>query len=230
MEKQPALSVVIIAKNEENEIEECLKCIARQKIRPEIIVVDGQSSDRTFSIAKKYADRIVLELKPNGVCDARNLGFKVASADIVAYCDADTRPPADWTEKILSLMQNNICIGGPLVPYSGNKKVARILKICTNWLPRFLQHFNCPSICGANMTFKKEVLEKNPFKTSILEDWDMGNRLRKKGGVKFFKELKMPVSDRRYAKNFYLMSFKYYILNYIRIKLGQKLVTNGYWK
>lgn len=230
MEKPPTISVIIIAKNEEDEIENCLKCIASQKIRPEIIVVDGQSSDKTFSIARKYADRIVLELKPSGVCDARNLGFKVASGDIVAYCDADARPPADWTEKILNLMQDNICIGGPIVPYNNNKKVARILKISTNFIPRLFQRFNYPFICGPNMIFKKKILEKNPFRMPIIEDWELGNRLRKKGRVKFFKELKMPVSDRRYSKNFFLMSFKYYFLNYIRLKLGQNLKTDGYWK
>ena len=50
------ISVCIIARNEDNHIEECLK-----RLRPckfEVIVVDTGSIDRTMELAKKYTDNI----------------------------------------------------------------------------------------------------------------------------------------------------------------------------
>ena len=221
------ISVIVPAKNEENCIEHCLKRLANQKVRPEIIVVDGHSADRTRSIAKKYADKIILDRK-KGISDARNLGFRAASGSIVAYCDADSRPSANWTKNILRLMRDNICISGPLF-CKGSMKTKYSMRIWINWFPRFTAYLNYPLICGPNMAFRKEILEQNPFRGKILEDFELGNRLRKKGKIKFCKELQMPISGRRYEKKFYRMCLKYYIPNYIRILLGKETKEKDYW-
>ena len=53
------LSAFIITKNEENKIEKTLKNI--KDIVDEIVIIDGYSTDRTCSIAKKYGARITLD-------------------------------------------------------------------------------------------------------------------------------------------------------------------------
>ena len=56
MSKVP-ISVCLIAKNEEKNIEECLK-----RIKPygfEIIVTDTGSTDKTKEIAARYADKVL---------------------------------------------------------------------------------------------------------------------------------------------------------------------------
>ena len=50
------ISVCIIAKNEEANIERCLSSLAPYGF--EIVVVDTGSTDRTKEIAAKYTDRI----------------------------------------------------------------------------------------------------------------------------------------------------------------------------
>ena len=51
------ISVIVPAKNAESTIEECL--ISVQRNNPaEIIVVDGNSSDRTVEIARRYTEEI----------------------------------------------------------------------------------------------------------------------------------------------------------------------------
>ena len=50
------LSVVIITKNEENNITECLASV--RGWADEIVVVDDESRDRTVSIAQEFTDRI----------------------------------------------------------------------------------------------------------------------------------------------------------------------------
>ena len=50
------LSVVIIAKNEEQKLPDCLKSVAWAR---EIIVVDDESSDRTVEIARTHEARVI---------------------------------------------------------------------------------------------------------------------------------------------------------------------------
>jgi len=217
-----SVSVVVVAKNEEKYIENCLKCLKNQTLKPEIIVVDGHSTDRTFSIAKKYADKVVKDNK-KGVADARNIGWKIAKGDIVAYCDADCLPTKDWVEKISKLMNNNVCIFGPLIPYEGKTKVKLGLKVWGDLFLEAISLLGYPCICAANVAFKRSVLKKYSFRYDMLEDFDIGNRIRKIGRVKFYRELYMPISARRFKKGFHRLAFKYYLINYFRLKLGKEM-------
>jgi len=221
------ISVVVCAKNEEKYIKKCLQCLKRQTMKPEIIVVDGNSTDKTYDIAKKYADKIVREKKHEGIAKARNLGWKTAKGDIIAYCDADCLPPNDWIEKISKLMKDNICIFGPLIPYDARIEARIGLKVWGDLFLRAISKLDYPCICASNAAFKKEILKKHPFRLNFLEDFDLGNRLRKVGKVKCCKELYMLISARRFKKGFHRTAFKYYLLNYFRLKLGKK--QKMYW-
>jgi (heptosyl)LPS beta-1,4-glucosyltransferase len=55
MRIQNKISVIIIAGNEESNIEDCLKSAAWAD---EIIVVDSESADRTVEIAKRYTPNV----------------------------------------------------------------------------------------------------------------------------------------------------------------------------
>jgi Glycosyltransferases involved in cell wall biogenesis len=52
--KNNKLSVIIIARNEEKMIEDCLKSV--RQLADEIILVDTGSTDKTVEIAKRYGD------------------------------------------------------------------------------------------------------------------------------------------------------------------------------
>jgi glycosyltransferase involved in cell wall biosynthesis len=223
------VSAVVCAKNEEKYIERCLKCLKEQTLRPEIIVVDGHSTDKTVSIAKNYADKIVKDNK-KGVADARNVGWKTAKGDIIAYCDADCIPPKNWIENISKLMNGNICIGGPLYPYDGDSLMKIAYKFWTDFSTRFYGFLGLQYIWGSNMVLKKEILKKYPFRTNILEDYDLARRIKKTGKIRYFKELLMPVSSRRMKYGFHITMFKYYARNFLRIRFGYKERAKAYWK
>jgi glycosyltransferase involved in cell wall biosynthesis len=224
-----SISVVVIAKNEQKYIGKCLNCLKSQTLRPEIIVVDGHSTDRTVSIAKKYADKVVKDNK-KGVGDARNVGWKIAKGDIVAYCDADCLPTKGWVEKISKLMDKNICISGPLYPYDGDALMKIAYKFWTDYSTRFYGFLGLQYIWGSNMAIKKEILRKHPFRTNILEDYDLVRRIRRIGKVKYFKELLMPVSSRHMKYGFHITMFKFYARNFLRIRFGYKEKADAYWK
>ena len=215
------ITVVVPARNEEKNIERCLKSLKNQEVKPEIIVVDGHSTDRTRKIARKYA-KVILDNK-KGVGDARNLGWKHARTDIVAYADADSRAPRDWTRKIIENMNGCVAVGGPIVPINGSWGTRANLKLWTDYMFRFLNRINQTCLCGSNMAFPRKVLRKHPFRANLMEDTEIANRLRKVGKIKYMKGLRMFISPRRYEESFYRMSLKYYIPNFIRMKLFNEI-------
>jgi len=87
---KPRISVVIPAYNSEQYIEETLKHVIHQTLKPyEIIVVDDCSSDRTRMIARKYSSRIVVHEENLGIGASRRDGALNAEGDYVAFCSSD---------------------------------------------------------------------------------------------------------------------------------------------
>ena len=96
------ISVVVPSYNEEKNIGECLGSLNRQilsRTEYEIIVVDGNSADRTREIAAPLADLVFVQTSPR-VGGARNDGATRAKGEIVAFTDADCIAPADWLLRI----------------------------------------------------------------------------------------------------------------------------------
>lgn len=94
------LSVIIITKNEEAMIEDCLKSV--QHLAGEIIVVDTGNTDKTNEIAKKYQARIV-KTSEAGYAAFRNAGLKEAKGDWVLFVDADERVTPELSAEIPAL-------------------------------------------------------------------------------------------------------------------------------
>lgn len=81
------VSAIILTKNCENLIEECLESI---KWIDEIVVVDDHSTDTTVDIVKKHKDVTVVEGEGD-FSRKRNLGAKNANGEWLFYIDADER-------------------------------------------------------------------------------------------------------------------------------------------
>lgn len=96
------LSVVIIAKNEEEKLPDCLKSV---NWADEIILVDSGSTDDTIKIAKEFGSRIVNE-KTGSYSKWRNKGMKRAKSDWVLYVDADERVTPQLRKEIQSTINN----------------------------------------------------------------------------------------------------------------------------
>lgn len=81
------ISAIIIAKNAENLIADCLESVS---FCDESIVINNESTDRTAEIAKKMGAKVFV----HGTCDfseLRNYGLKKAEGDWVLYVDVDER-------------------------------------------------------------------------------------------------------------------------------------------
>lgn len=98
------LSVIVIAKNEEDKILTCLESV---KWVDEIIVVDNASRDKTKEIAKKFTEK-VFSVEMDDFSHLRNFGFEKTKGDWVLYVDADERVLKDLREEINSLISDSV--------------------------------------------------------------------------------------------------------------------------
>jgi len=94
------LSVVIITKNEEANIKECLESV---KWTDEIIIVDDNSADRTAQIAQNYTDRI-FQKKMDVEGRHRNWAYAQARNNWILSLDADERVTPELKEEIAEVI------------------------------------------------------------------------------------------------------------------------------
>lgn len=95
--KNIKISVVVIAKNEELMLKDCLSSV---EWADEIILVDTGSTDKTRLIAKEYGANII-EHANGSFSDWRNAGLKEAKGEWIFYVDADERVSATLKQEIL---------------------------------------------------------------------------------------------------------------------------------
>ncbi len=98
------LSVVILTKNEEARIEECIRSVLGWA--DEIIVADDESTDRTKEIAESLGAKVIVK-KMDIEGKHRNWAYSLAKNDWVFSLDADERFTAELKEEIIKILANN---------------------------------------------------------------------------------------------------------------------------
>ncbi len=106
------LSVVVITKNEESRIRECLQSVAWVS---EIIVLDDHSTDRTAEIAREFTDR-VFQRAMDIEGKHRNYAYSLAVNDWVLSLDADERVTPELRDEIISVLSNRPSCNGYTIP------------------------------------------------------------------------------------------------------------------
>ena len=81
------ISVIIITKNEEENIGDCLKSV---EWADEIIVVDSESKDKTIEIAENFSAKVFVK-KWEGFSIQKKYALNIASNELVLNLDADER-------------------------------------------------------------------------------------------------------------------------------------------
>lgn len=187
------VSVVIIARNEEDSIARCIKSVKKQNYRnKEIIVVDDGSTDRTDEIAEKAGAKTIRNEKNLGIARSFNAGIKASKGDVVITFHADAEMIGnDWIKNILKTLDRDDvgAVTGYRIPkFAGNpnpiekvhlyfagayiaSKPTEVREI--KWLP---------TRCDA---FKRKALEEvgyfNPRLKVSGDCIDISTRLRNRG-------------------------------------------------
>jgi glycosyltransferase involved in cell wall biosynthesis len=215
-QKNPFVSVVIPALNEEKFLPKALESLRKQDYKNfEIIVVDNNSTDKTAEIAKSFGAKVVFE-KNKGVGFARQTGFLAAQGEIIATTDADTILPKNWLSEIVKRFQedeNLSAFGGLWNLYSGTLFAKFAVKhfIFLVWkLDKFFS--GGWSLPGCNMAVKKaDFLKVGGFNVNIKlgEDADLSQKLKSVGKVVLDPNFRVQTSGRRFKDGLFWALFTY---------------------
>jgi glycosyltransferase involved in cell wall biosynthesis len=84
------VSVVVVVRNGERHLADALASLeAQTRAAGEVVLVDGQSTDRTATIARSF-ERVRYVRQPDlGLASARNLGIARSTLPLVAFLDHD---------------------------------------------------------------------------------------------------------------------------------------------
>lgn len=97
-----AISVVIIARNEETNLEECLKSCTFAK---EIILVDDNSTDKTVEIAISFGAKVFTRSLNSNWGAQQTFAIKQATCPWIFLIDADERCSEDLQKEILETVK-----------------------------------------------------------------------------------------------------------------------------
>ncbi|MDK2890563.1 MAG: hypothetical protein PWR21_1195 [Methanoculleus sp.] len=200
------ISVVVPTYNEEQNIERCLRSLADQTVPREtyeIIVVDGDSKDRTRELAEPLADQVFIQTSKR-VGGARNDGAMAASGEIVATTDADCILPRDWVERIgRNFAEREIVqLYGTVYPIEGGLR-NRLSLFGANIFSRLGYHTRTIYFTlGCNTAFDREAFVRAGMYRCIDagDDLEIAQRMRKLGKVYLDPRLKVGFSMRRYQQ------------------------------
>ncbi len=94
-----SLSIILITKNEEANLKDCLESVS---FADEIIVVDSQSSDKTQEIARSFGVKLEITSDWPGFGPQKNRALNLATQDWVLSIDADERVTPELKQEILT--------------------------------------------------------------------------------------------------------------------------------
>lgn len=107
------LSAVVLTKNEERNIKDCLESV--YKWADEILIIDDMSTDNTLDIARKYTDRIISKkMDVEGV--HRNFAYLQAKNIWVLSLDADERATEELKTEIEEAVKEGVKYNGYTIP------------------------------------------------------------------------------------------------------------------
>lgn len=196
---QPALSVVVIGRNEGDRLIACLQSV--QAMEPidggvEIIYVDSASTDQSVARAEALGVR-VLRVNPERPTAAigRNAGWRAAQAPLILFLDGDTLLDPRFVARALGLFADPLTAG-----VSGNRWES---KPHTSYYNRVLDldwrgGSGEVEYCGGDALIRRDLLERvSGFDETLIagEEPDMWRRIRALGFKAMRLDLPMTSHD-----------------------------------
>lgn len=100
------ISIIILTKNEENDIEATIQ--NAWQCADEVLIVDSESTDRTVELAVKNGARVVFRAWDNDFAAQRNFALTQTDADWVLYLDADEHLNAELVSAIKKIITADV--------------------------------------------------------------------------------------------------------------------------
>ncbi len=184
----PMISVVVCTFNGSRTLRDCLTGLKRQDYPSfEVIVVDDGSTDGAGKIAESFGVHVI-RIPNGGLSNARNIGWRAARGEIVAYLDDDASPDPQWLSYLAAGFSagDYAGVGGPNIAFPEDGWVAA----CVDHAPGNPTHVLLTDevaehLPGCNMAFRRTCLaDIGGFDTQFRiagDDVDLCWRLQQRG-------------------------------------------------
>jgi len=186
MSKDVRFSIVIPVYNSHTTLQRCLEGVRKLDYTSfEVILVDSSPDERSFDIIKCYPEYTgIRSVERLWMHEAKNVGIRSASGEIIACLDPDCVPDPDWLTRLEeSLKEGYHVVGGGMGFYPGRPidLAAHILKFW-RWFP-FSGVRIVEDLPTANIAFDRGALNAGGLFGSeyISGDTELCYRLRRHG-------------------------------------------------
>ena len=179
--KKEGISIIIPCYNTEQYIEKCLDSILKQNLEKfEIILIDDCSTDKTVSIINRYMKKcpyikLIKNKENRGAGYNRNVALKEAKYDLISFIDSDDYLEENFYEelyKAITKEKADVAVCDIFIKFDSsfeNQADVRAVE-CEGKATKenILNQGHAASPC--NKLFRKELLEKFPFPTGIMNE------------------------------------------------------------
>lgn len=203
------ISFIIPTLDEQETIGRTLECLAGYSGAHEIIVSDGNSTDATVEICRRFTDHVIVHHEPRRqtIAEARNVGAAAARGDYLVFVDADVLIPD--VDDFFRMAHQAFHSRTPAVALTGKyrvvpeKSTAADTYVFTMLGVQFLLQNNLLGIGGAGGEF--QMIAAEAFRAvggfderlAAAEDMDLFRRLSRIGRTRFDGRLTVYHSGRR---------------------------------
>lgn len=201
-EELPSVTIVVAARNEEANIEACLRALVGQEYpadRLQVITVNDESEDATLTIMHRVARESAGQLKVistiperssiGGKARAIAQGMDHATGELILLTDADCVPPATWTRSVVDHFLPDVdIVAGFTVVRAGNlfSRLQQLDWLHLQSMAAASMGFGSPvGVIGNNLAFRRRAYERVggyrnlPF--SVTEDFALFRAMDKSG-------------------------------------------------
>jgi len=209
---RPTVSAILAGYNEEAAIVSAIESLIETAWPGlEIIVVDDGSEDRTWDLARPYAERGAIRLLRNSAASGRggkpsamNLGLRMAKGEFLVFLDVDTSFDRDLLRHLIGPFHDpevGVVAGNVKVRnvdaslWTRMQAVEYLLAIGLNkrWLDLFGTNYIASGACAA---YRRTTLTAvQGFDVATAEDLDNSLKARKAGWKLVFAPLAIATTD-----------------------------------
>jgi glycosyltransferase involved in cell wall biosynthesis len=189
--EKPLISVIVPHLNQPSLLEACLRSLDSQTLERsafEVIVVDNGSNSLPAAMIEQFSGTFLLQERKPGPGMARNRGIEAASADILAFIDADCRAHPDWLRNALRALRiapERTILGGDVQIWRESNSATSALEAYESvFAYRFKLYIEQHGFSGTgNLIVRHSDFDKiGLFRgIEVAEDIDWGQRARAAG-------------------------------------------------
>lgn len=209
------LSVIVPVLDEARCMATTLAAVLALPGPPEVVVVDGGSTDGTLELARTFDVRVLQA--PRGRGAQMHAGARAATGGVLWFLHADTRPPPDAPHHITAVLADPRTVAGNFeVRFDGPSRAARLLTAIYRHLVLLgLRYGDSGLFVRRDAYFAAGGFRALP----IFEDLDLLRRLRRRGRFRR-APASVVTSSRRFEGRSFALVFAHWTLLQVLYWLG----------